>query len=128
LKSNLDIAHKVPLIKQNKTKSLRIYQITSIPLLNVKKLLQLSHSLLRTGDAVAHGARILENLVVVAALVRLVAEEMDGAVLDAADLLLGFHVLQAVRLVPAGGEDVEGDLAADGVAVIEKFVSEWCTR
>jgi hypothetical protein len=116
LKSNLDIAHKVPLI-QNKTKIPQIHHL-SPPFLNIKKLLELSHSLLRTGDAVAHGARVLENLVIVAALVRLVAEEVDGAVLDAADLLLGFHVLQAVRLVPAGGEDVEGDLAADGVAVI----------
>jgi hypothetical protein len=66
---------------------------------------------------VADGARVLEDLVVVAALVGLVAEEVDGAVLDAADLLLGFDVLQAVGLVPASGEDVKGDLAADGVAV-----------
>ena len=65
----------------------------------------------------ANSARVLEDLVVVAALVGLVAEEVDGAVLDAADLLLGFDVLQAVGLVPASGEDVEGDLAADGVAV-----------
>ena len=61
--------------------------------------------------------RVFENLVVVAALVRLVAEEVDLAVLDAADLLLGLDVLQTVRLVPAGREDIEGDLAADGVAV-----------
>ena len=65
----------------------------------------------------ANGARVLKDLIVVAALVRLVAEEVDGAVLDAADLLLGFHVLQAVRLVPSSREDIEGDLAADGVAV-----------
>jgi hypothetical protein len=70
---------------------------------------------------VAHSTRVLENLVIVAALVRLVAEEVDGAVLDAAGLLLGFDVLQAVRLVPAGGEDVEGDLAADGVAVVVRY-------
>lgn len=68
----------------------------------------------------ADGARVLEDLVVVAALVRLVAEEVDRAVLDAADLLLGLDVLQAVCLVPAGGEDVEGDLAANGVAVERK--------
>lgn len=85
--------------------------------LKVKQLLQLSDSLLGASNAVANGARVLEDLVVVAALVGLVAEEVDGAVLDAADLLLGFDVLQAVGLVPASGEDVEGDLAADGVAV-----------
>ena len=65
----------------------------------------------------ANGARVLEDLVVVAALVRLVAEEVDGAVLDATDLLLCFHVLQAVGLVPSSREDIEGDLAANGVAV-----------
>ena len=85
--------------------------------LQVEQLLQLSHGLLGAGHAVTDGARVLEDLVVVAALVGLVAEEVDGAVLDAADLLLGFDVLQAVGLVPASGEDVEGDLAADGVAV-----------
>jgi hypothetical protein len=81
---------------------------------------------------VAHGARVLKNLVIVAAFVRLVAEEVDGAVLDAADLLLGFHVLQAVRLVPARGEDVEGDLAADGVTVtwnsLANVVAQWNSR
>ena len=87
--------------------------------LEVEQLLQLSDGLLGAGDAVADGAGVLEDLVVVAALVGLVAEEVDGAVLDAADLLLGFDVLQAVGLVPASGEDVEGDLAADGVAAWE---------
>lgn len=85
--------------------------------LKVEQLLQLGDGLIRAGNTVANGARVLEDLVVVAALVGLVAEEVDGAVLDAADLLLGFDVLQAVGLVPASGEDVEGDLAADGVAV-----------
>jgi hypothetical protein len=98
----------------------QIHKITSVQvptLSKVEQLLQLSNGLLRAGHAVANGARVLEDLVVVAALVGLVAEEVDGAVLDAADLLLGFDVLQAVGLVPASGEDVEGDLAADGVAV-----------
>ena len=71
----------------------------------------------------ADGARVLEDLVVVAALVGLVAEEVDGVVLDATDLLLGFDVLQAVGLVPASGEDVERDLAADGVAVWWKLLA-----
>lgn len=62
---------------------------------------------------------VLVDLVVVAALVRLVAEEVDGLEVDAVgQVLVGFDVLQAVRLVPAGGEDVEGDLAADGVAAL----------
>jgi hypothetical protein len=85
--------------------------------LKVEQLPQLGHGLLRAGHAVANSAWVLEDLVVVAALVRLVAKEVDSVVLDAADLLLGFHVLQAVRLVPASREDVERDLAADGVSV-----------
>lgn len=63
------------------------------------------------------GPLIVENLVIITALERLVAKEVDGGVLDAAGPLgLVLEVLQAVRLVPAGGEDVEGDLAADGEA------------
>ena len=106
----LEVARKVPLKKQN-------WPSVSNRALQVEQLPQLSHRLLRASHTVTNSARVLENLVVVAALVGLVAEEVDGAVLDAADLLLGFDVLQAVGLVPASGEDVKGDLAADGVAV-----------
>jgi hypothetical protein len=43
---------------------------------------------------------------------------MDRSVLDTAwQGFLVFDVLQAVRLVPALGEDVEGNLTADGVSV-----------
>lgn len=110
---SLNIAHKY----RSQTNTKRPLSNNIPTLSKVEQLLQLSHGLLRAGHAVADGARVLEDLVVVAALVGLVAEEVDGAVLDAADLLLGFDVLQAVGLVPASGEDVEGDLAADGVAV-----------
>ncbi len=66
-----------------------------------------------------HRPLVVEDLVVVATLHRLVAKEVDGGVLDAAGPLgLVLEVLQAVRLVPARGEDVEGDLAANGEAVI----------
>lgn len=65
----------------------------------------------------ADGAGILVDFVVVAALGRLVAEEVNVLVGDAVGLLgLGLEVLEAVCLVPAGGEDVKGDLAADGEA------------
>jgi hypothetical protein len=113
----LEVAHKVPLKKQNLT-SLLPY--SSHLLLQVEQLLQLSHCLLRAGHTVAHSARVLEDLVVVAALVRLVAEEVDLGVLDAGDLLLGLDVLQAVSLVPAGREDVKGDLSADRVTIIQQ--------
>ena len=69
----------------------------------------------------ADGARVVVDLVVVTALGRLVAEEVDRGVLDAARLLgLVLEVRQAERLVPAGGEDVEGDLAADREAVVRR--------
>lgn len=68
----------------------------------------------------ANGPGVRVNLPVVAALKRLVAKEVDILVRDATGLLgLGLEVLEAVRLVPAGGEDVEGDLPADGVGQVE---------
>lgn len=106
----LEVARKVPLKKQN-------WPSVSNRALQVEQLPQLSHRLLRASHTVTNSARVLENLVVVAALVSLVAEEVDLAVLDASDLLLGLDVLQAVGLVPAGREDVKGDLSADRVAV-----------
>lgn len=86
----------------------------------IKQLLQLRDRILRAGNGVPNGAAVGEDLVVVAALKRLVAKEVDCRVLDglaAGPLGLVREVLQAVGLVPAGWEDVEGDLAADGEAV-----------
>ena len=74
----------------------------------------------------ADGAGVAEDLVVVATGEGLVAEEVDGLVLDATVLGLGLEVLEAVCLVPASGEDVEGDLATDGEAAGGgKLVSLW---
>lgn len=88
-------------------------------LLNPKHLLQLLHGVLGARHGVALGPRVAEDLVVVAALEGLVAEEVDRLVLDAARPLgLALQVLQAVGLVPAVGEDVEGDLATDGEPVV----------
>lgn len=85
--------------------------------LQPEDLPQLRHRVLGPGDGVPHRPLVGEDLVVVTALERLVAEEVDGGVLDAAGPLgLVLEVLEAVGLVPARGEDVEGDLAADGEA------------
>jgi hypothetical protein len=66
---------------------------------------------------VAGSPRVFVDLVVVAAGERLVTKEVDILVSDAVGLLgLGFEVAQAVSLVPAGGENVERDLAANGEA------------
>lgn len=69
----------------------------------------------------SHRPRVSEDLIVITSLVALVAEEVDGGVVDATGLiLLVLDMLQGERLVPALGEDVKGDLAADGVSA---FVS-----
>lgn len=85
---------------------------------HIKQLPQLRHRLLGVLHTMPDRPLVLVDLVVVAALVRLVTEEVDSRKVDAVgQVLVGLDVLQAVRLVPARGEDVEGYLAADGVAV-----------
>ena len=61
--------------------------------------------------------RVLVNLIVVTILEALVAEEVDILVVDTREMLswicFGLDMLQAVCLIPAVREDVEGDLAAN---------------
>lgn len=67
----------------------------------------------------ADGTRVGVDLVVVAAWLRLVSEEVNGLVLNAAWLLrLVLEVAEAVGLIPASGEDVEGDLTTNREAMI----------
>ena len=69
------------------------------------------------GNSVAYCALVCEDLVVVAAGRGLVAEEVDRLVGNAVGLLcLVLEVAQAVGLVPAVGEHIEGDLASNGEA------------
>ena len=59
---------------------------------------------------------IAVDLVIISALVRLITKEVNRLVIDAIlPLFLLRNKVQAVRLVPASGEDVEADLPADGV-------------
>lgn len=88
--------------------------------LKAKKLLQDGHCILGVRDLVSLCPLVLINLVVVPAFIGLVAEEVNGRILDAGNVLLRGQVLEAVGLVPASGEDVEGDLPANGVAVEKK--------
>lgn len=90
----------------------------------IKELPELGGGVIGAPDGVTDGPGVLVDLIVVAALEGLVAKEVDGGVLDATGPLgLVLEVLEAVGLVPAGGEDVEGDLAADGEAVKATGVS-----
>lgn len=69
------------------------------------------------------GSGVFVDFIIVASHKSLVTEEVDGLVFDARNALLGLDVLQTVSLVPAGGEDVKGDLAADGVTnVLGQYV------
>lgn len=86
---------------------------------NAKSLLQLLHGVLWTINRVTDSAGVRKDLIIVAAGEALVAEKVDCLVLNAGNVLLGLDVLQAVSLVPTSGEDIEGDLAADGVAVLQ---------
>ena len=97
------------------TRSTKVVDFFSQP----KQFTQLHHRILRVLDTMADRPRILKDLVVVATLERLVAEEMHSRVVNAAgQVFLVLDVLQTVPLIPAHGEDVEGDLAADGVSAI----------
>lgn len=56
-----------------------------------------------------HRPRILKNLKVIPPAIRLIPKEMNRAILHPIrPLPLRFDMLQAIRLVPALGEDVEG--------------------
>ena len=73
-----------------------------------------------------HRPAILIDLVIITPLIRLIAKEVNSRVIDAADLLFIFDMLQAICLVPASGEDVEGDLAANGKSISK--AGEWVSK
>lgn len=95
--------------------------------LQVKELLDDAHSISRAVNSVANSSGVGEDFVVVATRVGLVTKEVDVLVFDAAVLGVFFKVAEAVGLVPASGEDVEGDLTANGEAIENQAVSN-CWR
>lgn len=78
-----------------------------------EKLRTLLLGIIRGGDGVALGPLVSENLKVVAALKGLVSKEVDLIEITLVE------EVQAVRLVPAGREDIERDLTADAVREVE---------
>jgi hypothetical protein len=86
--------------------------------LDIEHLTQLSDGLIMCCDGVSDGSGVLVDFVIVAALEALVAEEVDGGVVNTSGLVfLCGEVLEAVCLVPALWEDVKGDLSADREAM-----------
>lgn len=85
--------------------------------LQLKELLDDAHGISRAVDSVANGSGVGVDFIVVAARVGLVTEEVDVLVLDAALLGIFLKVAKAVGLVPAGREDIEGDLTANREAI-----------
>ena len=62
-----------------------------------------------------HRPLILINLPIIPTLIRFIAKKVDSLILNAIrQILIRLDMAQTVRLVPAVGEDIEGDLAADG--------------
>jgi len=84
-----------------------------------QQLLQLRIRVLRVLNLVPNRPLIAINLPIVTTRVRLVAKEVNLVVHHTAPALLFRNVLQAVCLIPADGEHVEGDLSADGVCEAE---------
>lgn len=84
----------------------------------LEHLLQDIEGLIRILDSMTRSPRITVDFVVVSALKGLVAEEVDLGVLDSAQGLFGLDMAEAVSLIPASWEDIEGDLAAYRVAAV----------
>ena len=66
----------------------------------------------------SYRSTILINLIIIPPLIRLIAKEMNSRIIDSRNLFFILEMLEAVGFVPAGGEDVEGDLAAYGETVL----------
>ena len=89
---------------ENVAQQLTFYCLRS----HFEQLAKLDHRVVRVFDSMADSSRVLEDLVVVASLVRLVPKEMDRGVVDATrQILFVLDMLQCECLVPASWEDVE---------------------
>jgi hypothetical protein len=83
--------------------------------LDIEELLEDAHGIFGTGNRMADSSGIGVDLVVVATLESLVTKEVNVLVGDAIGLLgLVLEVPEAVGLVPASGEYIEGNLTTNG--------------
>ena len=84
--------------------------------LRKEQLLQLPQRIIRILDRMPHCPLILINLPIIAPLIRLIPKEMYRRKVDTiVQLLIRLDMAQAIRLVPARGKHIEGDLPADGI-------------
>lgn len=77
-----------------------------------EELAQDRFGVLRAGDSVSNDAGVLEDLIIVAALERLITKEVN--MLE----VLVLNVAKAVSLVPSHREDIKGDLASYSVITV----------
>lgn len=101
----------------------------------VKKLLENPDRVLWTLDSMTGRSGILVYLIIIAILEALIAEEVDGLVVNTRQMLtrvsFGLDMLQAVCFIPTVREDIEGDLASDRVAergLARQIKEDGCSR
>lgn len=78
----------------------------------LKHLLQDGHCLIGILHRVSSRSGIIVDLVVVSTLEGLITEEVNMLVVESTESLLGFNMSEAVGLIPACWEYIEGDLTA----------------
>jgi hypothetical protein len=85
----------------------------------LEQLLQLRIRILGVLYHMSNRPLITINLPIIPARIRLIAKEVNLIIHHATPALLVRNMLETVRLVPARGEHVKGDLSADGVCEAE---------
>ena len=86
--------------------------------LKFEQLFHRPHCILRILDTVPNCPAVFEDFIIISTFECFVSEEVDGRVINTTERLLCFQVLQAVSLIPASGEYIEGNLSADRVATM----------
>ena len=84
-----------------------VFLTTSILQSQLKQLLEFLHCVGWAVHSMTCNLRMGVDLVVVAALVGFVTEEMYGLEVNAADIFLFLKMLQTICLVPAGRKDIK---------------------
>ena len=103
-----------------------LYQLPFTPEFSRSELEQLSqlfHGVFRILHAVTNGSTVFVDLEVVTSFECLVTEEVDICILDSTEGFLRLKMLEAVRFVPTGGENIKGDLPADRIPLLKELVS-----